>query len=195
MYVTRGTGPFASPTAFGATETRRSSGFLAGSATSTCGTFPRVPFRPELPELLGGSNPIHRLGQARHRAVGPRDSRPSTRRADGRPARGAGRCRAECPAIFGISEGGPMSILFAATYPERVQSLVLYGTLPRFSPSRRITPGASPPNRLPQYGTRSKHGGAMGQWPNGSSGHSSRCQASSISTEEFNGLQRAPRWP
>jgi pimeloyl-ACP methyl ester carboxylesterase len=31
---------------------------------------------------------------------------------------------ADCPAIFGISEGGPMSILFAATYPERVQSLV-----------------------------------------------------------------------
>jgi pimeloyl-ACP methyl ester carboxylesterase/class 3 adenylate cyclase len=41
---------------------------------------------------------------------------------------------AECPALFGMSEGGPMSILFAATYPERVQSLVLYGTLPRFSP-------------------------------------------------------------
>jgi hypothetical protein len=43
VYVTRGTGPFASPTAFGATETRRSSGFLAGSATSMYGTFPRVP--------------------------------------------------------------------------------------------------------------------------------------------------------
>jgi pimeloyl-ACP methyl ester carboxylesterase/class 3 adenylate cyclase len=41
---------------------------------------------------------------------------------------------AERPALFGMSEGGPMSILFAATYPERVQSLVLYGTLPRFSP-------------------------------------------------------------
>lgn len=41
---------------------------------------------------------------------------------------------ADCPAIFGISEGGPMSLLFAATYPERVQSLVLYGTLPRFTP-------------------------------------------------------------
>jgi pimeloyl-ACP methyl ester carboxylesterase len=41
---------------------------------------------------------------------------------------------ARCPAIFGISEGGPMSILFAATYPERVRSLVLYGTLPRFTP-------------------------------------------------------------
>ncbi|MGV0834924.1 adenylate/guanylate cyclase domain-containing protein [Mycolicibacterium thermoresistibile] len=38
------------------------------------------------------------------------------------------------PALFGISEGGPMSLLFAATYPERVQSLVLYGTLPRFTP-------------------------------------------------------------
>jgi pimeloyl-ACP methyl ester carboxylesterase len=30
-------------------------------------------------------------------------------------------------ALFGVSEGGPMSLLFAATYPERVQALVLYG--------------------------------------------------------------------
>jgi pimeloyl-ACP methyl ester carboxylesterase len=37
----------------------------------------------------------------------------------------------ERPAIFGISEGGPMSALFAATYPERVSSLVLYGTYAR----------------------------------------------------------------
>ena len=29
--------------------------------------------------------------------------------------------------LFGISEGGPMSLLFAATYPERTSSLVLYG--------------------------------------------------------------------
>ena len=36
-------------------------------------------------------------------------------------------------ALFGISEGGPMSILFAATYPERVSSLVLYGTAARLS--------------------------------------------------------------
>jgi class 3 adenylate cyclase len=34
-------------------------------------------------------------------------------------------------AIFGVSEGGPMSILFTATYPERVSSLVLYGTYAR----------------------------------------------------------------
>jgi class 3 adenylate cyclase/pimeloyl-ACP methyl ester carboxylesterase len=30
-------------------------------------------------------------------------------------------------AIFGTSEGGSMSTLFAATYPERVRSLILYG--------------------------------------------------------------------
>jgi len=31
-------------------------------------------------------------------------------------------------ALFGLSEGGPMSILFAATYPERTRALVLCGT-------------------------------------------------------------------
>jgi pimeloyl-ACP methyl ester carboxylesterase len=30
--------------------------------------------------------------------------------------------------LFGVSEGGPMSMLFATTYPERVSALVLYGT-------------------------------------------------------------------
>jgi len=33
--------------------------------------------------------------------------------------------------LFGISEGGPMCVLFAATYPERTSGLVLYGTLVR----------------------------------------------------------------
>jgi pimeloyl-ACP methyl ester carboxylesterase len=37
----------------------------------------------------------------------------------------------ERPAVFGVSEGGPMSMLFAATHPERVSSLVLYGTYAR----------------------------------------------------------------
>ena len=36
-------------------------------------------------------------------------------------------------ALFGISEGGPMCMLFAATYPDRVTSLGLYGCAPRFS--------------------------------------------------------------
>ncbi len=34
-------------------------------------------------------------------------------------------------AVFGISEGGPMSALFAATYPERTAALILYGTFAR----------------------------------------------------------------
>jgi pimeloyl-ACP methyl ester carboxylesterase len=35
---------------------------------------------------------------------------------------------AEQAALFGISEGGPMSLMFAATYPARTSALVLYGT-------------------------------------------------------------------
>lgn len=42
----------------------------------------------------------------------------------------AGSARA---AVMGVSEGGPMSLLFAATHPERVAALVLYGALPRFA--------------------------------------------------------------
>jgi pimeloyl-ACP methyl ester carboxylesterase len=34
----------------------------------------------------------------------------------------------ERAALFGFSEGGLMSVLFAATYPERITALVLYGT-------------------------------------------------------------------
>jgi pimeloyl-ACP methyl ester carboxylesterase len=37
--------------------------------------------------------------------------------------------------LHGVSEGGPMSILFAATYPERVQSLTLRSTFARFARS------------------------------------------------------------
>ena len=34
-------------------------------------------------------------------------------------------------ALFGVSEGGPMSVLFAATYPDRATALVLYGSIVR----------------------------------------------------------------
>ena len=39
---------------------------------------------------------------------------------------------AERATIFGASEGGPLSMLFAATYPERTTGLVLWETFPRF---------------------------------------------------------------
>lgn len=32
-------------------------------------------------------------------------------------------------ALFGVSEGGPMSVLFAATYPDKVSALILYGSI------------------------------------------------------------------
>ena len=35
----------------------------------------------------------------------------------------------ERAAILGVSEGGPMTLLFAATYPERTAAAVLYGTM------------------------------------------------------------------
>src|SRR5919204_251684 len=58
------------------------------------------------------------------RAVGLPD--PETRMDDARAVIDA--VGAERPAFFGYSEGGPLAILFAATYPERLRALVLYGT-------------------------------------------------------------------
>jgi class 3 adenylate cyclase len=49
----------------------------------------------------------------------------------------------ERAAIFGISEGGPMSALFAATYPDRVHSLVLYGTYARMVKAPDFPQGVS----------------------------------------------------
>jgi pimeloyl-ACP methyl ester carboxylesterase len=39
----------------------------------------------------------------------------------------------EQAALLGMSEGGPLTALFAATYPERCRALVLYGTFARFA--------------------------------------------------------------
>ena len=41
--------------------------------------------------------------------------------------------QSERAALFGTSEGGPMSLLFAATYPARTSALVLYGAYARRS--------------------------------------------------------------
>ncbi len=50
----------------------------------------------------------------------------------------------ERAAVFGISEGGPMSMLFAASYPERTQALLLYGTFARFTRSDDFHHGYPP---------------------------------------------------
>jgi class 3 adenylate cyclase len=45
----------------------------------------------------------------------------------------------EQAALLGVSEGGPMSILFAATYPERTSAMVLYGSTPDYSYSGMLS--------------------------------------------------------
>jgi len=47
----------------------------------------------------------------------------------------------ERAAIFGVSEGGPMAMLFGASCPERVSALVLYGTWSRFARADDYPPG------------------------------------------------------
>jgi len=49
----------------------------------------------------------------------------------------------ERAALFGVSEGGPASVLFAATYPDRTSALVLYGSTPRFRTDSDISWGAT----------------------------------------------------
>jgi pimeloyl-ACP methyl ester carboxylesterase len=80
--------------------------------------------------------------------------------------------------LLGYSEGGPMCVLFAATYPARAQALVLYGTHvrrrssctgrtpsacgPMITPGRR--PGKSespPPNTSKSIGAKSS---ISGKW-------------------------------
>ena len=53
----------------------------------------------------------------------------------------------ERAALFGISEGGPMSALFAATHPERVSSLILCGSMARTTEAPDY-PWASPADAL-----------------------------------------------
>src|SRR5262249_58287023 len=51
----------------------------------------------------------------------------------------------ERAALMGTSEGGPMNLLFAATYPKRIAALILYASYARLSaPSH--SPSPTPPH-------------------------------------------------
>jgi len=47
----------------------------------------------------------------------------------------------EKAALFGYSEGGPLSVVFAATYPERVSAIALYGSYSRIAAAPDYPPG------------------------------------------------------
>jgi class 3 adenylate cyclase len=59
--------------------------------------------------------------------------------------------RVERATLFGVSEGGPMSILFAATYPERTSALITYGSFARWIRA----------DDYPHAPTREQHEGAF----------------------------------
>ncbi len=50
----------------------------------------------------------------------------------------------ESATLLGASEGGPMSILFAATYPTRCSALILWGTFARFMQAPDYPFGTTP---------------------------------------------------
>src|SRR5437763_4647190 len=59
----------------------------------------------------------------------------------------------ERAALFGVSEGGPMSVLFAATHPDRVSALVLHGAMGRTTEAPDY-PWASPADALRESATQ-----------------------------------------
>jgi pimeloyl-ACP methyl ester carboxylesterase/class 3 adenylate cyclase len=93
---------------------------------------------PELARFLNRLATFSRLILFDKRGVGlsdrvPEDRLPDleTRMDDVRAVMDA--VGSERAVVFGVSEGGPMSMLFAATYPERTIALALYGTVADFT--------------------------------------------------------------
>jgi pimeloyl-ACP methyl ester carboxylesterase len=60
-------------------------------------------------------------------------------------------------ALFGFSEGGLMSILFAATYPERITALALYGTFAKRIKSPDYPWAPSPEDRARELENLEQH--------------------------------------
>ena len=76
----------------------------------------------------------------------------------------------ERAALIGVSEGGPMAALFAATYPQRCQRLVLYGTFARPSIDKiearikYINQGWGSGGSLPIFAPSRQNDPALQQW-------------------------------
>jgi pimeloyl-ACP methyl ester carboxylesterase/class 3 adenylate cyclase len=116
---------------------------------------------PDFARLLGRLASFSRLILFDKRGVGlsdrvPEDRLPDleTRMDDVRAVMDA--VGSERAVIFGVSEGGPMSMVFAATYPERTIALVLYGTVADFTaraPAYKEDPAAYLTRMEERWGT------------------------------------------
>jgi pimeloyl-ACP methyl ester carboxylesterase len=67
----------------------------------------------------------------------------------------------ESAALFGVSEGGSMSMLFSATYPERTRALVLFGAMARFVRDNDY-PWGLPPEQIDRIVARYEEGWGQG---------------------------------
>lgn len=79
----------------------------------------------------------------------------------------------ERAAIIGVADSGPMAMLFAATYPERVSSLTLINTGPRFVRSAEYPWGLTP-EQVDEFLSRTREtwgtGGIVERFTPGSAG-------------------------
>ncbi len=101
--------------------------FVSGWVVSNFG----VPWEGSAVDFFRGMSSFARLILFDNRGIGMSDRAPGipdleTRMDDIRAVMDAAGSRRA--AIMGFSEGGPMSMLFAATYPQRAAALVLYST-------------------------------------------------------------------
>jgi class 3 adenylate cyclase len=117
--------------------------FVPGFVSHLEGLWDYPPFARPLERLAEFSRLI--LFDKREQGLSDRVGRPPTLEESMEDLRAVlDAARSERAAVFGISEGGPMAILLAATYPERVTHLVLYGTYARLGRSEDYPIGVPP---------------------------------------------------
>ena len=117
---------------------------------------PRSRAFPRPARLVHSADPLR---QARHGTLRPARRAARPRDPDGRRPRRHGRRWQRARGAFGYSEGGPMSILFAATQPERVERA---GPLRRVREAAALRPtirGRRPRRSGDAYATRLRRSG------------------------------------
>ena len=86
-------------------------------------------------------------------------------------------CGSSRAVLFGYSEGGPMCLLYAATHPERVRSLVLAGAAARWTPAPGYPCGDQAIEMLAAFERLAGHGWGQGdsvEWYAPSRAHSAK---------------------